>query len=779
MVRLVDDALRDPALFHLPGGLAAPDVTLADPAVGTGTFLLGVLRRIAEATAADAGPGAVPGAVRDALHRVIGFELQFGPFAVAQLRLTAEVADLMGVAGAVPADVRLRLYVTDTLGNPDEEHEYIPQILRPLAESRRQANAVKRQEPVTVVLGNPPYKEKALGRGGWIEAGSPNTLAPLARWMPPAEWGAGAHAKHLRNLYVYFWRWAAWKVFGDDPAAPGRGGVVCFITVAGFLNGSGFQAMRADLRGSADEVWVVDCSPEGHQPAVNSRIFQGVQQPVCIVLAARTGAAAPSGRTARVRFLALPEGRREGKFAALAGLALDGPGWLDCSADPRAPFLPAATGGWAEYPGLEAFFGYNGSGVMPGRTWVIAPDRMTLEERWDRLVREGDAERKEMLFHPHLRDGRFGDKHSRKVVAHGLAGHEHREKSVAQDKGKIITSVRYGFRSFDRQWVIPDSRVLNQPNPSLWQMHSDRQVYLTALAQHSPENGPAITFTGLIPDLHHYKGSFGGRAFPLWADAAATQPNIQPGLFPLLAAAHGAPVPPEDVMAYLAAVAAHPAYTARFAADLVQPGLRIPLTADPALWAEAAALGREVVWLHSFGERFADSAAGRPAGPPRLPAGVRPTIPANGAIPGGADAMPNALRYDEEAQRLHVGAGYVDGVPPAVWRYEVSAKQVLAQWFSYRGRDRSRPLIGDRRPPSPLGMIQPPGWLAEYTQELLNVLHVLGRLVQLEPRQADLLARITAGPLLTRQAVQDAAAATPSPVRRARQAGAKGQGSLL
>jgi len=255
-------------------------------------------------------------------------------------------------------------------------------------------------------------------------------------------------------------------VFGDDPAASGRGGVVCFITVAGFLNGPGFQAMRADLRGSADEVWVVDCSPEGHQPAVNSRIFQGVQQPVCIVLAARTAGAAPGERAARVRFLALPEGRREGKFAALAGLALDGPGWLDCSADPRAPFLPAATGGWAEYPGLEAFFGYNGSGVMPGRTWVIAPDRMTLEERWDRLVREGDAERKEMLFHPHLRDGRFGDKHSKKVVAHGLAGHEHREKSVAQDKGKIITSIRYGFRSFDRQWVIPDSRVLNQPNPS-------------------------------------------------------------------------------------------------------------------------------------------------------------------------------------------------------------------------------------------------------------------------------------------------------------------------
>ena len=162
-------------------GLASAEVTLADPAAGTGTFLLGVLRRIADTARADQGAGAVPGVIREALKRVIGFELQFGPFAVAQLRLLAEVADLLKAEGTVPGDVRLRLYVTDTLGNPDEEHEYIPQILKPLAESRRQANAVKRAEPITVVIGNPPYKEKAKGRGGWVEAGSAGTRAPLDR----------------------------------------------------------------------------------------------------------------------------------------------------------------------------------------------------------------------------------------------------------------------------------------------------------------------------------------------------------------------------------------------------------------------------------------------------------------------------------------------------------------------------------------------------------------------------------------------------------------------
>ena len=134
MVRLVDEALRDPGRFGVSEGLASADVTLADPAMGTGTYLLGVLRRIAETTKADQGAGAVSGVVKDALKRVIGFELQFGPFAVAQLRLVAEVAVLLKIKGTVPGNLHLRLYVTDTLGNPDEDHEYIPMILKPLAE---------------------------------------------------------------------------------------------------------------------------------------------------------------------------------------------------------------------------------------------------------------------------------------------------------------------------------------------------------------------------------------------------------------------------------------------------------------------------------------------------------------------------------------------------------------------------------------------------------------------------------------------------------------------
>ena len=392
---------------------------------------------------------------------------------------------------------------------------------------------------------------------------------------------------------------------------------------------------------------------------------------------------------------------------------------------------------WASYPPLVDLFAYNGSGTMPGRTWVIAPDGASLLLRWQRLI-HAKPELKEDLFHPHLRGGQPGDKHVNKIVK-GLPGQPNDPKPVAEATGDCLPPIRYGHRSFDRQWIIPDSRVINQPNPELWRSHGASQVYLTAFQQDSPTSGPAVTFTASVPDLHHYKGSFGGRVFPLWRDTAATEANLPPNLLNVLAESYQSAVTPEDFLAYLAAVAAHPVYTARFQGDLVQPGLRIPLTTQSNLFTQAVELGRRVIWLHTFGERYIDAKAGRPVGPPRLPKGRAPIIPKEGAIPDDPDSMPDELGYDESKNRLLVGAGFIDHVPTAVWHYEVSGKRVLRQWFSSRKKNRERPIIGDRRPPSKLGDIQPDHWLAEYTTELLNVVHVLGLLIDLEPTQDTLL----------------------------------------
>jgi hypothetical protein len=120
--------------------------------------------------------------------------------------------------------------------------------------------------------------------------------------------------------------------------------------------------------------------------------------------------------------------------------------------------------------------------------------------------------------------------------------------------------------------------------------------------------------------------------------------------------------------------------------------------------------------------------------------------------------MPDSIDYDAGKKRLLIGRGYVENVEPGAWSYEVSGKQVLPQWFSYRKKHRERPIIGDRRSPSPLGEIQPDHWLSGYTTELINLLNVLGLLVGLEPEQASLLEKVCTGPLISAEELHDAGA---------------------
>lgn len=364
-----------------------------------------------------------------------------------------------------------------------------------------------------------------------------------------------------------------------------------------------------------------------------------------------------------------------------------------------------------------------------------------------------------------MANGELGDRHTKRIVQDGLPGYKDTTKAIADESGSSLPPVRYGYRSFDRQWIIPDNRVINRPNPRLWELRGDQQIFLTALSRTSPSSGPAITFTGLIPDLDHYKGSFGGRVFPLWSNKQATSPNMPPGLLSFLSTTYGRTITAEDLMAYIATTAAHPAFAERFRDDLSTPGLRIPLTTDASIFAEASELGRTVIWLHTFGDRMIDPKKGRPAQPPRLPTPRMPRVPASGQISQEPSAMPDTIDYDATKKRLLIGQGYVENVEPSVWSYEVSGKQVLLQWFSYRKLNRERPIIGERRPPSALADIQPDYWPAEYTTELLNLLNVLGLLVELEPVQAKLLERICTGPTVSAQELHAAGALTVVPAK--------------
>jgi hypothetical protein len=722
--------------------------------MGSGAFLLEVIRNIAVRVTDDQGPGAVAPVLAASLARLIGFELQLGPFAVAQLRLLAELAEY-GVPDVDPQN--LRTYITNTLDDPFVEETQLGTWYKPITDARRAANRVKAEERVLVVLGNPPYKDRSRGAGGWIEQGAEGDGVPLERFMPEAQWNVGAHVRHLYNAYVYFWRWATWKVFDSAPI-PSRG-VVCFITVSGFLNGPGFEGMRRYLRQTCDDIWVIDCSPEGFRPPVNKRVFEAMKHEVCITVAARSGGGDPD-TPARVHYRQLRPADRTDKFTQLQDIHLGDSRWQPCSSRWRDPFLPEATGDWASYLALDDVFLYDGTGIMAGRSWIMDPDPDILTARWDALTAEPDRERKKVLFMEHTPDRTID-----KVLRDGLPGFPVRSQTIASETGPCPSPVPVAFRSFDRRWIIPDKRLINRPNPTLWSGRSDHQVWLTAPARESPVDGPALTGCALIPDVHHYNGR-GGRAYPLWQNAGATVANINSALLAHLSTAYRRQVTAPQAVAYVAGICAHPGYTSRFAVNFKTPGLRVPWTKDPNLFTTVSDLGAQVLWLHTSGQAYADSNHQRPKAPPRMPHGQRPQVPAGATIPSTPDQIPESKFHDPDAEVLHIGDGMIINVSTPMWEYRVSGTQVVRDWFNDRRRDRSPTLIGDRTI-SPLWQVHSDYWRASYTTELLDLLNVLGRLVLTEPDQDAALSAVVAGEIWS---VEELTAAGVLPITRAQRA---------
>jgi hypothetical protein len=136
-----------------------------------------------------------------------------------------------------------------------------------------------------------------------------------------------------------------------------------------------------------------------------------------------------------------------------------------------------------------------------------------------------------------------------------------------------------------------------------------------------------------------------------------------------------------------------------------------------------------------------DPAEDRPTGEPRLPDDRRPTAAVE--IPIEPERFPQRITYDPATQTLLVGEGQIRLVPPAVWAYEVSGMRVVRKWF------RSRTGKPTGRHPTLLDYTRPTYWTSTMNDELRDLLHVLGLLIDLEPAQRDLLQRVCAGPLVT------------------------------
>ena len=742
-VRLASELLDK--RFNKKLGFADDGVVFIDPAVGTGTYLVAAIKNALDKVRAKSGVGQVAPRAAHLAEHMLGFEILVGPYAVAHLRLTQALEGAMNenlAQGEPPSMLqgRLKVYLADTLESPEKAPPGgLDLTHRALTQEHEAARKIKKDGEILVCLGNPPYDRQHIEegdtatqrKGGWVRFGDQvkGGAKPQEQLRPPIfedfleparRAGTGVHLKNLYNDYVYFWRWALWRLFEQQNC----GGIVTFITASSYLAGPGFIGMREVMRRTFDELWILDLGGDNHGTRKSPNVFN-IETPVAVAVGVRGSYSAPD-MPAKVHYARILGDTPQAKRDQLKGVVdLTHLAWKPCPDDWHAPFLPVGKGNFFEWAALSDLMPLALNGAQFKRHWPIGETEDVLSARWQALMGAKPAQRATLF-----RETK-GWKIT-KTVGGTLPGAGEPSIYAASALTKRPAAIKYSYRSFDRHLALYDFRLGDRLRPSLYRLHGDTQLYFTTLLMGALSNGPALVAAAAIPDLHHFRGSLGGRGvIPLYRDAAATEPNVTAGLLERLGNEYGATPSEVDLAAYLYAVLGGQSYTQRFWNELETPGPRVPLTKDRGTFSEAVAHGRRLIWLHTYAHRLQGDGRGAevPSGNAKSSKGVS-TDPAR---------YPEVYEYDHASRELRVGDGRFGPVEPDVWEFEVSGLKVVQSWLGYRMRNRAG------KKSSALDDIRPERWTPRMTDDLLELLWVLEATLKMEPELSMTLDKIVAG----------------------------------
>ncbi|MEN6356389.1 MAG: type ISP restriction/modification enzyme [Armatimonadota bacterium] len=702
IVRSVDHILKTD--FELPGGLADPakvklkngdkerevhKVQILDPATGTGTFLHGVIDLIHESLAGNQGMWS--GYVRDhLLPRVHGFELLMAPYAVTHMKLGLQLQE---TGYDFEADERLHVYLTNTLEEAEKYagHSLFSQFI---VEEANAASRVKKDVPVMVVLGNPPYSGHSANKGQWINdllhgkdtlTGKPTESYFQVDGKPLGE----KNPKWLNDDYVKFIRFAQWRIEQTGH------GVLAYISNHGYLDNPTFRGMRQSLMNTFDDIYVLDLhgnsKKKEHCPdgSKDENVFD-IQQGVAIGIFVKRPH--KGKHECKVRHFDL-WGKRHEKYEWLSENSIPTTQWTETA--PSAPFHMFASQDdklREEYEkcwSIPSIYVLNSLGIATARDsfsicwteddiWQVVQDFISMDAE--------QARRRYSLG---------ADTHDWKVP---LA-----QKDVVESGPMRKHLVRINYRPFDIRYTYYTGHSGGfhcRPRDEVMRHMLNGEGNLAISTTRSVEIGRDWEHVFCMRDLtqlHSVSLKEVNYHFPLyvypdrmsngtlWEDEYANSPGRRrPNLshqfiadfskrlgMTFIPDGKGDRVStfgPEDVFDYMYAVFHSPTYRARYTQFLKIDFPRLPLTSNPALFIRLCELGAELVALHLM-----DKTGKAPA------AYNQP----------GTDVV-ERVRYTEPGQGAQIGrvwindTQYFENVPPEVWGFHVGGYQVCQKWLKDR-----------------------------------------------------------------------------------------------
>jgi len=729
-VERVDRVLREE--LEIADGLADDRVVVLDPCCGTGAYLVEALRRMHETLCGKGKDALVAQRVKKAaIERIFGFEILPAPFVVSHLQIGLILRSL-GAPLNPDTNERAGVYLTNALTGwepPEEPKDQLP-LFPELIEERDAANKVKREAPIIVILGNPPYNAFA-GTSPEEEGG---LVEPYKEGL--SEWGITKN--YLDDLYVRFFRIAERRIVKSGK------GVISYISNFSYLGDPSFVVMRERFLDEFDRLWF-DCmngdsretgkrTPDGKP---DPSVFSTEQSPVgirvgtaiCVLVRKDKRQEAPTvrfqhywGVTKRQDVLAsLRLKRLDRKYETAKPTKAD-----------RYSFRPTNVS--------ECYMAWPCVTVL-GYTKPMLGLNENRQGALQDISRQALGDRMEDYLDPSQQDETVFSKYrSFGTPKAGYAPSEVRTKVLSQEPFSDSRIVRYLSRPFDVGWayisevsplwnrsrrelrehfVYPNQFLLTRPScpaspegiPLLWVRLLGEQDLIRGHAYYFP-----VRLRHLLDDRN--RDASQDELFEHERPDPTITANLSEGARRYLAqlGIHDLDKDPEAaklIWMHALAIGYSPAYLEENADGIRQDWPRIPLPAKKKALLASAELGRRVAALLDTEEPVDRVSCGR----------IRPELKGIAVISkvGGGElspekgdldltagwghggkgraCMPGKGKYEErttkdERQKQAFGEATLDvylnetaywkNVPRRVWDYYIGGYQVIKKWLSYR-----------------------------------------------------------------------------------------------
>jgi len=676
IVRSLHQILKDK--FSINDGLAAKDVTLLDPAGGTLSFLAKAIEIAAEEIMNQVG-GAVPMFIKErVLENYYAFELMMAPYAIGHMKMSFLLEELGYRMGD---DERIKYYLTNTLEMKELDETKFPGMSSLSTESH-EAGKIKKQVPILVVLGNPPYSGHSSNTGAWIS----NVIKDYYQvdGKPLGE----KNPKWLQDDYVKFIRFAQWKI--DETGE----GVLGFITNHSYLDNPTFRGMRQSLMNSFDEIYILDLhgnSLKKEKAADGSKdenVFD-IQQGVAIAFFIKY----KKGKKKQIYHQEI-FGLREAKYDWLDKHDIKNVKWKKIFPRPKFHlFIPTdnkLANHYYSFFKITEIFPVNSVGIVTARdNFVIDFERQVLERRIRDFI---NAKIDDEIL---KRSYSLTENQSWKIK-------EQREKLRKDlDWNDSITKILY--RPFDERWILNHDDMIERSRKDVMQHMLEENIALVTSRQ-TNSDFRHVFVTQSITDFNvtGTAGSYGsGYIFPLYIyrkpkaapkkkTASLTQllmfePEVEyeaifsnvslevrkllernfkkPFLNPLDTDIECEGVGSKNIFYYIYAVLYSNIYRTKYAEFLKIDFPRIPFTKDYKLFIQLGKLGKQLADLHLL---HSDD--------------LRKVIP---KFPFTERKKVDKIIYEDGKVWIN-NEQYFDGVKENVWKYQIGGYQVCEKWLKDR-----------------------------------------------------------------------------------------------